>query len=226
VQEGLGSRIEEIARRAGLRGVSARAAVAAGVVLAVAVGWGVWRWWPQGAGEVPLAAGPAAVPSQVSSAAVAATAPASTRVWVHVVGAVRHPGLYGLDEGARVDAALDAAGGLLGNAEPAAVNLARKVTDGEQIAVPSQDEARRAGGAAGQSGAGTQGAPGSGTKVDLNSATTAQLDSLPGIGPATAAKILADRQANGPYGSLDDLGRVTGIGPKRLEELKDLVIVR
>jgi competence protein ComEA len=146
------------------------------------------------------------------------------RVWVHVVGAVRHPGLYDLESGARVEAAVEAAGGLLGNAAPEAVNLARKVADGEQIAIPTADEAER-GGAVVAGAVGTPGGGGSVAKVNLNTATAEQLDTLPGIGPSTATKIVADREANGPYASPDDLGRVSGIGPKKLEGLKDLVSV-
>jgi competence protein ComEA len=144
---------------------------------------------------------------------------------VHVVGAVRHPGVQRLASGARVADAVQAAGGLLGNAAAEGVNLARIVQDGEQIVVPTRDQwaASTAGAAAGSAGA--RAGPGGG-KVDINSADVATLDTLPGVGPTTAQRIVADREANGPFASVKDLGRVPGIGDKKLGSLKDLICVR
>ena len=159
----------------------------------------------------------------------------TTTVYVHVVGAVRHAGMYALADGARVADAVAAAGGLAGNAAQAGVNLARPVADGEQVAVPTLDEVARgtapAGGAAPPAGgavqAGGGGAAGSSAgPVNINTADATALDVLPGVGPSTAQKIVADREANGPFTSPDDLGRVAGIGPKKLEELKPRVSVR
>ena len=230
--EGIEERLAGLAQRAGLRGVSPKVVGAALCVLAVAVAWAAWRWWPQGDNALELGDGvtvsSAALPTGnegpvVSGRSQDATDVPDARVWVHVVGAVRHPGLYDLESGARVEAAVEAAGGLLGNAAPEAVNLARIVADGEQIAIPTADEAERGGGVVAGAAALGGGAPAG--KVNLNIATVEQLDALPGIGPSTATKIVADREANGPYASPDDLGRVSGIGPKKLEGLKDLVSV-
>lgn len=166
----------------------------------------------------------------VAMVGISAETSSGVRIWVHVVGAVRHPGLYDLAAESRVERAIDAAGGLLGNAAPEAINLARKLADGEQVVIPTQDEAKRRapGGSDPGSGAGAAGGTGAAGSepVELNSASVAQLDTLPGIGPATAAKIVADRETNGPFASAEDLGRVAGIGPKKLEQLKDLVCVR
>jgi competence protein ComEA len=149
-----------------------------------------------------------------------ATAPALPEtVTVHVVGEVRHPGVYELPAGARARDAVDAAGGLLGAAEQEAVNLARVLTDGEQLTVPRHGAAPTA------NPAGPGGVPAAGGKVDLNTATAAELDTLPGVGPSTAAKIVADRTSNGPFRSVDDLMRVSGIGPAKFDSLKDLVRV-
>ena len=136
-------------------------------------------------------------------------------VFVHVGGAVAAPGLYELPEGARVADAVAAAGGLLPDGVQDGVNLARIVTDGEQIVVPSAADAA-AGAPAGQATAG---------KVNINTADAAQLDELPGVGPATAEKIVADREQNGPFATVEDIKRVSGIGDKKYEELADLICV-
>ncbi|MDI6844004.1 MAG: ComEA family DNA-binding protein [Anaerosomatales bacterium] len=142
--------------------------------------------------------------------------PAAAGVVVHVVGAVRRPGVYNLPAGSRVGDAVAAAGGALGNAAPDAVNLARVLNDGEQVRIPSADEASAAVAASGA----PSDAP---RKVNINTATAAELDTLPGIGPATAQKIVDDRERNGPFASPEDLMRVPGIGPKKFDALKDLV---
>lgn len=159
---------------------------------------------------------PAAPPATLR----AAEAPARVLV-VHVVGAVRQPGLYRLPEGSRVQDALERAGGPKAKAELAAVNLAAPVADGQQVVVP----VRGAGGiASALPGGGSSGAAGiPGGMVHLNSATLEELDTLPGVGPVTAQKILDYRAANGAFRSVDELDAVPGIGPTRLEELRPLV---
>lgn len=142
---------------------------------------------------------------------------------VDVAGAVRRPGLYRLATGARVDDALAAAGGATARADVTAVNLAAPVADGEQVLVPARGIAADGAGATGAGG--TAGAGGAaGAPVDLNSATADQLDALPGIGPATAAKIVAYRQQHGPFRSLAELDAVPGIGAGRIAQLKGLVV--
>jgi competence protein ComEA len=132
-----------------------------------------------------------------------------------------------------VQTAIQSAGGFTQQAAVEALNLAAKVSDGEQVAVPTRQEVESGASAAPSAGArgaggGAGGAAGGGAsaKVNINTADATQLDALPGVGPSTAAKIVADRQANGPYGTPDDLGRVPGIGPKKLEQLKVLISVR
>lgn len=229
------ARLRDLARRAGLAGVPPAAVAAALCLAAVAVAAGVWRWWPRESG-----AGAMEVVSQGAAASVttrpaggtgaAAEASASAGLLVHVVGSVRHPGVYELPAGSRVIDAVDAAGGLLPDGVAEAVNFARQVADGEQIVIPSLDDVASGNApvAAGSGGGGAAvaGAPASGAPIDLNSADAAALDSLPGVGPSTAQKIVADREANGRFASVEDLGRVSGIGPKKLEQLKDLVCVR
>ncbi|GAA3209482.1 ComEA family DNA-binding protein [Microbacterium terregens] len=142
-----------------------------------------------------------------------AAPPAS--VYVHVSGSVSAPGLYVLHEGARVVDAVAAAGGFAAGADEMAVNLARPISDGEQLHVPT----------AGESATLAQTtAPGDG-RVNLNTAQVAELDTLPRIGPALAARIIEWRDANGRFTSIEDLLAVPGIGDKMLEALRDLVTV-
>lgn len=141
-------------------------------------------------------------------------------VLVHVLGAVVRPGLVELDAGARVVDAIAAAGGLAPDADPAGVNLARPLVDGEQLAVPLAGQVPPPGAAGGAS------APGAGPAdglVHLNSAGVAELDTLPRIGPALAQRILDWRDANGPFTSIDQLLDVAGIGDAVFAGLEPLV---
>jgi competence protein ComEA len=149
-----------------------------------------------------------------SFAPIRAAAPAhvaARRIVVDVAGAVVRPGLYRLAPGTRIADAVAIAGGATRKADIALVNLAAPLADGEQVVVPVH-------GAAATSG-GSPTAP-----VDLNSASVEQLDALPGIGPATAAKIVAFRQEHGPFHTVAELDAVPGIGPSRIDQLKGLVI--
>jgi competence protein ComEA len=130
---------------------------------------------------------------------------------VHVAGAVRHPGVYTLRPGARVQDAVRRAGGVRRGANTDAVNLAARVADGQQIVVPS----RAAAAAAPPGDPAAPAAP-----VSLGSATLEQLETLDGVGPATAQKIVAYRTEHGGFRAVDDLANVPGIGPKKLAALR------
>ena len=151
-------------------------------------------------------------------------APAETAL-VHVAGAVRHPGVYRLRGGERIKDAVRRAGGAGHRADLNAINLAAKVADAQQVVVPRRGAATGASGAAAaSSGEAAAGAGGAGqTPVSLNSATAEQLETLDGVGPATAQKILDWRQQHGGFRSIDDLSEVPGIGPKRLAALRPKV---
>lgn len=153
------------------------------------------------------------------------TAPSSRRALVvHVVGAVRRPGLLRLREGARVADAVARAGGATKGADLAALNLAAPLVDGVQVLVPLRVES--VGTEAPSAGAPTSPASpyaGAAGKPSLATATAEELDELPGVGPITAQKILDYRAAHGPFRSVDDLDAVPGIGPARIEQLRDLV---
>jgi len=156
-----------------------------------------------------------------------------TPVLVHVSGAVRRPGLLALPAGARVGDAVAAAGGLTEDADGPAINLARVVVDGEQVHVPVEGEERvlppsgavDAPGAAGPDPGGGEGVDGEG-RVDLNLASAAELETLPGIGPTRAAAIVAHRQEHGPFRVPGDLRAVSGIGEATFQNLAPLIVVR
>lgn len=139
-------------------------------------------------------------------------------LYVHVSGAVATPGLYVLRGGARVIDAIAAAGGFAEGADDGAVNLARPVADGEQLAVPAVGEAP-------PDGSSSASTPAGDGLIDLNTADAAALDTLPRIGPAIAQRIIEWRDANGRFTAVEDLLAVPGIGDKMLESLRDLVRV-
>lgn len=217
---------------AGIRWVPGRAAALAMVVLAVlaVIGAGCWVW----------AARPHRIPTGVAGAAVLSApvvspggsllsplAPpsgstgAAPVLVVDVVGKVRRPGVYRLPSGARVNDAVAAAGGVLTGVDPVSVNLARKLSDGEQVVVGLPAAAPLTGppAAAGGTAAGPAAGP-----VDLNSATTAQLDALPGVGPVLAQRIVDWRSQHGRFGSVDQLRSVSGIGDAKFRDLAPLVV--
>ena len=182
------------------------------------------------AGDPPIPVGTDAAAGRPTRAAATAAAdqfgagPASSspaHLVVHVVGAVRRPGLYTLPEGARAADAVTRAGGATGAANLEAIDLAAPIADGQQVAVPRRD------------GAGADPAPatppeGAGPAarmgtLHLNVATAEQLDALPGIGPSTAQKIVDYRAEHGPFRSVDELDAISGIGAAKIEQLRDLV---
>ncbi|WP_262713056.1 ComEA family DNA-binding protein [Corynebacterium amycolatum] len=223
--------------------VTPRVAMAACIVIGVlalgAIAAVVWPSSPQV--EMPA----------VQDAAVAGTTPQTTAasaetpggpgqeinaqagpLIVSVVGLVVNPGVVEVPAGARVVEAIERAGGLLPEANPASVNLAAPLVDGQQVVVGT--EALPAGTAeggsdvSGGSGAGAAGGAGPGGsdgKININTATATQLEELPGIGPATATKIIDFREKNGPFASIDALEEVPGIGPAKVEALRDATTV-
>ena len=160
------------------------------------------------------------------SAARTSPSPAEvTEVVVHVVGAVRRPGLVRLPGGARVADAVRAAGGATAAARPASVNLARVLVDGEQLVVQRRGGPPVVGAAAAAAPATTPGGAGPAVPVDLNTATVEALDSLPGIGPVLAQRVLEWRAAHGSFATVEELGEVSGIGEATLSDLRPLVTV-
>ena len=165
---------------------------------------------------------PAHRPASLAGAAVEAEPAPARKLVVHVVGAVESPGLYSLTDGSRVDDAIRRAGGAKPRAALELVNLAAPVADGQQVVVPARGSAAAASAVSGV-GTAAGGGVSPATRVHLNSATLEQLDTLPGVGPVTAQKILDYRAKKGAFGSLDELDAVPGIGPARLEQLKEVL---
>jgi len=155
-------------------------------------------------------------PTKISLASPSATS-SGPRIFVHVAGAVRRPGLYQLAEESRVNDAVRAAGGATKSADLDALNLAAKVKDGDKVLVPTKG----GGGAATSAGAD----PAAGGLVNLNTATADQLQTLPGVGPSTAQKIIAYRTDHGGFRTVDDLLNVPGIGPRKLDQIRPHVTV-
>jgi competence protein ComEA len=163
--------------------------------------------------SLPLAGGPD------DPAATTTTTTADTgEVLAHAAGAVRLPGVYRLDGASRVADLVEAAGGALEDGDLDQLNLAAPVADGERVYVPRVGEVPTAPVAAGE-------APEGSGLVDINTAGAEQLESLPGVGPATAEAILAERARRGHFATVDDLLDVRGIGPAKLEALRDQVTV-
>ena len=206
----------------GRRGV--RALVAVAILVIVVAAFLAWRARPR---VDPVAvpsfdAGSGAGAAGAGSALVSAPNSASAEVVVAVAGKVRKPGLVRLPPGARVADALTAAGGAEPGVDVSMLNLARKVVDGELILVGVTPSPGTTGPVA-PPGGGV--AATTGGLVNLNTATVADLDTLPGVGPVLAQRILDARTAQGGFKAVSDLRKVDGIGDARFEELKDLVMV-
>ncbi|MEO9327435.1 helix-hairpin-helix domain-containing protein [Gordonia aurantiaca] len=239
-------------RRFAIAPPGAIALIVVGVIACAVAAFGLFRGTdpapvvdfgtPAGASAAPDVGTPGAGPS---TAEPSAAGPAE--VIVSVVGLVNEPGLVRLPSGARVAEAIERAGGARKGADLLSLNLAQVLRDGDQILVgyaggegrmslksavvgasgaPAGGGAPAAqGGASAESGGAPPGSGASGDKVNLNTATEAELDALPGVGPVTAKAILAWRQRNGRFTSVDQLAEVDGIGPARLAKLRDHVTV-
>jgi competence protein ComEA len=156
-------------------------------------------------------------PAQTVATPTATPSKGPTKIVVHVLGAVRHPGLVRLPEKSRVQDAIDAAGGLTRQADPGELNLAKLLSDGQQLVIGTSREP--AGEVRDQSGSGTGGDPASTGALDLNHASQSQLEELPGVGPVTAQAILTWREQHGRFSRIEELQEVDGIGPKTFAQI-------
>ncbi len=234
---GLASRARRLARRYGTG--YAKAGLAVFLVACVAVFAAVYYGGAGGSGTTiqrstgsEAAAEAVSVPGPEASggddAKDEAASSATAVVVVHVDGAVEAPGVYSVAEGSRVNDAVLAAGGLSEGADTSTMNLAAPLADGSKVHVPTSEElsAGSAGASGESSGIGSGGSfEASGGLVNLNTATSAELQTLSGVGEATASAIIEDRETNGPFTSAEDLMRVPGIGEKKFAKIRDHVCV-
>ncbi len=177
-------------------------------------------WQPQGSDDAAALVNIAAVaPTSAATpgAFVAMPSASAATIVVDVIGAVQQPGVYSLPDGARVAAAVDAAGGLAPTADREHINLAAPVHDGEQVRVPDIGDRTN-------TTSGGPAAPGP-ALVNINTADATALEALDGVGPATAQKIIAYREANGPFASIEDLDNVSGLGASTIDKFRDQVTV-
>lgn len=156
-------------------------------------------------------------------------APTKSPIAVHVVGAVPRPGLYEFAEGARVQDAIDAAGGQLSSADTSSINLAALLEDGQQLVIPykageepSNEEAQVPVLPGAEE---TEETPVNSDLLNINTASVEELDDLPGIGPTIAQRIVDYRDENGPFDAIEDIMNVSGIGPSTYDQIKDLITV-
>ena len=195
-----------------VRRLTIKHAVVVAVLVLCGVGVAVAALGRSSATEVPITP----LVAQPSGSA-SPTVPVQVRV--HVVGAVTHPGVVTLHEGAIVEDAIQAAGGLLPGADPALLNLAAPVSDGMQVAIGTADEPLGEVVSQGSGGAS------SGGLLNLNSATAAELEALPGVGPVIAQAIVTWREEHGRFNAVEELQEISGIGPKTFQKLSPMVRV-
>lgn len=240
------AKVKSLIRRAGLGSVPTPALVFVGVLCAALVVAALVHFWPDGSasadfstsggeGNSTAASVPdAAVEPSTRASGSSASSAASSAIAVDVEGAVRKPGVYELSSDARVVDAVDAAGGFARNASRTSVNLAEKLQDGTQVYVATKREAAAggtasgAGASAGTSAAGTGGsstASGSSSKVNINTASVEELQTLSGIGPSLSQRIVDYRESKGPFTSIEGIKEVSGIGDTRFESIKDSICI-
>ncbi|MGH3368537.1 MAG: helix-hairpin-helix domain-containing protein [Nocardioidaceae bacterium] len=229
--EGAAAMVDRL--RGGRWTLSPRHVVVIAVMLVAGVGWALWvmvNARPEAvADDRPTAGIESGAPvggatvSAGPGSSTSAPGPAVQEVVVHVAGKVRRPGLVRARSGARVADVLAAAGGALPGVDLTSLNLARQVADGEQIVVglPGAGEQDRQP----TPGQGTTDKPGAGAPLDLNTATSAQLEELPGVGPVLAQRIIDWRTEHGRFSSIDELQEVSGVGAKKFESLRSHVRV-
>jgi competence protein ComEA len=157
-------------------------------------------------------------------------APTKAPIAVHVIGAVPRPGLYEFAEGARVQDAIDASGGLLASADISGINLAALLEDGQQLSIPyksGQEPQQEDDDSLVLPGATATKSPSESNQdlININTATAAELDVLPGIGPTIAQRIVDYREENGPFDAIEDIMKVSGVGPSTFDQIKDLITV-
>lgn len=195
------------------------------LVVVILVGASMIRSSPQAIPAVPVVESPQPVVDAAASPAPSASPALPAKVRVHVLGGVMQPGVVSVSADAIVADAVEAAGGFAADAQPGDLNLAAPVGAGMQVKVGTAGEASRVDGAGSSGAAGGGGSGAAEGKLNLNSASAGELESLPGIGPVTAAAIVAWRDEHGGFTTVSELQEISGIGPKTFAKLESLVDV-
>ena len=216
--EELSLKAHSLLRRAGLAELSRPVLVGTLIIALALVLVGIWHFWPKA--NADFVATNASPPQEASGSAASESAMTQASIVVDVEGAVNAPGLYTLPANARVGEAIQAAGGLAANALPGAANLAQKLADGEQVTIPTIEQAQD-----GEQTNTSSSKTGSSTKININTAGAEELQELSGVGPALSERIIAYREANGRFARIEDLQNVSGIGETRFANLKDKICV-
>lgn len=187
-----------------------------GLVLILA---GIWQFWPRANADYVVTTNQE---QEAPDANVQQTAPTQAEIVIDIEGAVNAPGLYTLAADSRVGEAIEAAGGFASDAQPGATNLAQKLSDGEQIFVPTIEETQGATSAVSKAAMPSSKRDG---KININTASAEELQVLSGVGPALSGRIIDYRESKGRFSSIEDIKEVSGIGETRFENLKDKICV-
>lgn len=187
-----------------------------GLVLILA---GIWQFWPRANADYVVATNQE---QEAPDANVQQTAPTQAEIVIDIEGAVNAPGLYTLAADSRVGEAIEAAGGFASDAQPGATNLAQKLSDGEQIFIPTIEETQGATSAVSKAAMPSSKRDG---KININTASAEELQELSGVGPALSGRIIDYRESKGRFSSIEDIKEVSGIGETRFENLKDKICV-
>ena len=220
--EELSLKAHSLLRRAGLAELPRPILVGTVLIALALVLFAVWHFWPKAHADFVMTTASASQEASSASTSSSAAAPDAGEIVVDIEGAVNAPGLYSLAADARVGDAIQAAGGLAANAQPGAANLAQRLADGEQVIIPTVEEAQDTA----QTGAGSMGTSSRKEgKININTASAEELQKLSGVGPALSERIVDYRESKGRFSSIEDLKNVSGIGETRFENLKDKICV-
>lgn len=222
--EELSLKAHSLLRRAGLAELPRPVLVGTFIIALALVLLATWHFWPRADADFIATTANASQQASVASAGNPAAMQEAGEIVVDVEGAVSAPGLYALPADSRVGDAIQAAGGLAANALPGAANLAQKLADGEQVTIPTIEQAQD-GEQTNTSSSKTGSSTKKEAKININTAGAEELQELSGVGPALSERIIAYREANGRFARIEDLQNVSGIGETRFANLKDKICV-
>lgn len=218
----LSLKARSLLRRAGLAELPRSILVGVAIIALALALFAAWHFWPKANVDFVATTADASQQTSDTSTSSQMAAQEAGEIVVDVEGAVNAPGLYALPADSRVGDAVQAAGGLAASARPGAANLAQKLTDGEQVIIPTIEETQDTT----QAGTGSAGTSSKRDgKININTASAEELQELSGVGPALSERIIDYRESKGRFSSIEDLQNVSGIGEMRFANLKDKICV-